>query len=327
MSSADPRKLAQSGKFEELVALWESGERFDLKMVFQRAVTDFRTVKRRVGHARILEFCVDQGLEIELEVIEWVAKFGNHAILEYLAEKELLAEADPFVAAYMGNASKLAKAGLAELRDSSGRNLLHAAAMSGLGRTDASIKVALSDTCAYLIGQGVSASAVVALDVPTTPAYCCAAFGGNSDIMKQLLASGQVDIANLHLELEFALEPHQRSGLPFYDVAQEILDQGFDLNCIRPNQGRTLLHGCANRGTKKAVAWLLEKGSNPNALDLNGNTPLHVAAQRNTYPGVIEALIAAGADITAVDGDGQTALEIAKANGRDRLVDCLRSYA
>ncbi len=328
----DPRKLAKAGKYEELAAAWQAGDRFDLKPIFERAVTDFRTVKRRPGHFKILKFCVEKGLEVDREIIQWTARAGNRLFVEYLCERGFsLACEDPFVAAYLGDLGSLKRYGedgaLADLRDGSGLNLLHAAAASGLGRHEPAFRCDLSTTCAYLIEQEVSVSASVPIDVAVSPAYCCAAFGGNADIMRQLLETGDVDIANLHLEVEFALEPHQRSGEPFYDVAQVILDHGFDLNSIRPSQGRTLLHACANHGTKKAVKWLLEKGADPNSLDEGENTPLHAAAERNTFTSVVEMLIDSGADLKALNGQGQTALDVAENKGRQRVAEYLRSFS
>jgi ankyrin repeat protein len=163
-------------------------------------------------------------------------------------------------------------------------------------------------------------------ELAISPAYGCAAFSGSETIMKQLLDHGQIDIASLHRELEFAIEPHQPSGEPFHSVALEILAHGFDINSIRPSQGRTLLHGCANRGTNKATQWLLENGAHPNVLDNEGGTPLHTAAKRNTYTGVSALLIDAGADVSVRNNAGETAHEVAIANGRHRIVDFFQEH-
>jgi ankyrin repeat protein len=125
--------------------------------------------------------------------------------------------------------------------------------------------------------------------------------------------------------LEHSLEPHQRSGEPYYQIAELILDSGFDINELRPDQGRTLLHGAANRGTLKAVKWLVEHGANPNALDGGGRTPLHVCAERNRSAATIKLLVAAGADLSARDASGHTPLDYARKNKRVRVVEYLVS--
>ncbi|EJD49471.1 ankyrin, partial [Auricularia subglabra TFB-10046 SS5] len=40
------------------------------------------------------------------------------------------------------------------------------------------------------------------------------------------------------------------------------------------SDGRTVLHGAAKMGHTDAVAVLLEKGADPNAVDKKGRTPL-----------------------------------------------------
>lgn len=323
----NPKKLAKLGHFDALKDLWQKGDPFDLAMVFERAVTDFKSVKRNAGHLKTLKFCVDEGLELTSSTVGLAAKFGNTAIVDYMVEKGL--PFVPFVMACMGNLKGLKEFGetqpLSDVRDSEGFNLLHACASSGLGRNDSARRKSLTETCQYLIEQGVSSSLVVEKELPMSPAYGCAAFGGNVDIMNLLLDQGEIDVSAMHLEVEFALEPHQRTGEPFYDIAKTILDHGFDLNSIRPNQGRTLLHGCANRGTRKAVAWLLEHGADPNSLDDQSRTTLHVAAQRNTHTGVIQMLVDAGANVDLQDELGKTALDTAKAHHRHKVITFLKN--
>jgi len=124
--------------------------------------------------------------------------------------------------------------------------------------------------------------------------------------------------------LEHSLEPHQRSGEPFYHIAELILRHGFNLNDMW-NQDRTLLHGSANRGTLKAVQWLLMNGADTNVLDEGGRTPLHVCAERNTSTSVLKLLIEAGSELNARDSSGKTPLDYARANKRVKVVAYLAS--
>ena len=54
---------------------------------------------------------------------------------------------------------------------------------------------------------------------------------------------------------------------------------------------RTALHICAVHGNDAAAQVLLDRGANTRAADVNGDTPLHVAASRGSGP--VAALIAA----------------------------------
>ena len=67
------------------------------------------------------------------------------------------------------------------------------------------------------------------------------------------------------------------------------------------------------------VQLLLANGSDVNAADCMGHTPLHCVSegrgQKDLMQGVIRLLVEAGADMTARDGDGKTARELAEARG------------
>jgi hypothetical protein len=55
---------------------------------------------------------------------------------------------------------------------------------------------------------------------------------------------------------------------------------------------------------------LIEKGADVTAADIDGRTALHVAARYGCEK-VVEMLLAAGADVTAIDNSGRTALQLA----------------
>ena len=62
------------------------------------------------------------------------------------------------------------------------------------------------------------------------------------------------------------------------------------------------------------IVALLDAGADPNTRSEGGWTPLHVAAAFNTNPGVIEALLDGGADPNTRDGDGKTPWDFARGN-------------
>jgi len=326
--------LAKYGHFEELQRRFSLGEAVDLARVFDRAVTDFRTVKRNAGHLKILQWCVDQGLDVEARsgwldrsIICLAAAAGNNEIVQYLVQKK--PTENPFVWASLGEVELLTDYAsghdLSELRDTNGFNLLFNCAESGLGRRDEEIRHRLTKVCRLLVDHGVSPLLEVERELPISPAFLCAASGGNAEIMSLLIESGGLRADRFHLVLEHSLEPHQRSGEPFYDVATCILEHGYNINALRADQGRSLLHGAANRGTVKAVEWLLQNSADPNGLDVDGKTPLHVCAERNTSTAVAELLIDAGCKPNAMDSLGKTALDYARDNKRITIVKYLES--
>jgi len=76
-------------------------------------------------------------------------------------------------------------------------------------------------------------------------------------------------------------------------------------------------------GRNPAALWLLDAGADPSRADAKGWTALHYAASRGAPAGVIERLLAAGADAGARTNDGLTAAEVGKAAGKAKAVAAL----
>ncbi len=312
MTKSRELSLAEAAKRGLFERVEDRANSADIPAVFERAITDFRTVRRNEGHRRILAWCLEAGLDplarvgwFDVPAIVLAAHFGNR---EFLTLAEPLPD-DPRVHAALADVELPW-----DFVDDNGFSLLMYCAMS---------RFAEAKTCEKAIRSGVDPRHTVLNQLPIDAAFLCAACGGPADIMRQLVASGGVHAGNYHQTIEHALEPHQRSGAPAAELARVVLDGGFDINAIREDQGRTLLHGAANRGTVKAVEWLLANGADPNVKDSVGRSSLHVAALRNTTTGVVSRLVAAGADRNSIDDDGMTAIDHALAKKRVKVASFL----
>lgn len=74
----------------------------------------------------------------------------------------------------------------------------------------------------------------------------------------------------------------------------------FDTQCHR-----TPLHVASSRGSKSMVRTLLEKGANPNLLDREGNSALHLSSSLSSSSGIIfDDLIRHGADVNLRNMNG-----------------------
>lgn len=94
---------------------------------------------------------------------------------------------------------------------------------------------------------------------------------------------------------------------------EAVLDRSPNLE-LRDAYGQTPLMYAAGSNTSDSVSKLLFAGANPDALSEARWTPLMYAARNLEHPEVITVLLAAGADPSLVNTDGQTAKAIALAH-------------
>lgn len=107
--------------------------------------------------------------------------------------------------------------------------------------------------------------------------------------------------------LERLINAVEASDLP---EAQALLDQGLDINARSPHGWTGLL--TAARSEPGIVKLLLDRGADPNLPSIFGYTPLMRAAGHGAVE-IVRLLLAAGADLDAVDNKGQSALDMAYA--------------
>jgi hypothetical protein len=93
----------------------------------------------------------------------------------------------------------------------------------------------------------------------------------------------------------------------------------------RDSLGYTLLHWAAAVDDDATVRLLLDAGADPNARDIRGQTPLHVAAMSQIRSGgvVMNSLLGRGACVDATDSTGLTPLQIARRVDRADLAQTL----
>lgn len=94
--------------------------------------------------------------------------------------------------------------------------------------------------------------------------------------------------------------------------------------------GMSALHAAASDSHQETLRLMLERTGDPDPRTTAGATPLHYAVWREAGTGVVETLIAAGADVNAriadpsgLRVDSDTPLGIAREKGRDKIVEVL----
>jgi len=101
-------------------------------------------------------------------------------------------------------------------------------------------------------------------------------------------------------------------------VVESLLDRGADVN-ITDVEGRTPLMLAAFRGRTPVMRLLLDRSADPNAADNKGYTALMMAAFKG-HPAATELLIDRGADVNAGSHKGGTALIRAASAGHLEVV-------
>ncbi len=93
---------------------------------------------------------------------------------------------------------------------------------------------------------------------------------------------------------------------------------------VRTVDGSTLLMAAARAEHVELVQWALDHGTDVNAIrpEKNNATALIMAAKKGS-PEIVSLLLAGGADPSAVNKDGKTALDLAKGEDVKELLRAL----
>ena len=106
-------------------------------------------------------------------------------------------------------------------------------------------------------------------------------------------------------------------------IAALLLDHGANIDA-RDRQGRTALHGVAERGQLNAVQLLVSRRAAVDLADASGMTPLHLAVKEGHAP-VAALLLERGADARARAKDGTTVVD--RAAGDREMEALVTKYA
>ncbi|MCE2993293.1 MAG: ankyrin repeat domain-containing protein, partial [Candidatus Jidaibacter sp.] len=199
-----------------------------------------------------------------------------------------------------------------------------------------------------LIGKGANVNAV---DKDGWSPLHLAAENAHEKVVKLLCAHGAnpclantfgatpLNPATENQALQSYLKEYQTNWNKLFDGAksgnkqdvQEALNAGVNVNAVN-NDGHSALHWAADSGNMAIVKLLIKEAAAVNAVDkaVNavdkyGDTPLHWAIRAN-HTAVVELLIETGAKVNAVDKYGSSPLHLAALNGNEKVVELLCTH-
>jgi ankyrin repeat protein len=216
------------------------------------------------------------------------------------------------------------------------------------------------EVCRLLVERGAE---VYTNPMNTYPPVIHAAWNGHQDVMEYFLREipdkadgtnklgvainlaarqGWLDIVRKHIAVD-PLSVHQRGWIGdtplhwpshegYVEIVEALLDAGAVIEADETNcYGGKPLHW-ASEHSPRTVEALLRRGADVNARNIKpdsafyGMTPLIMnASQKDNCAEVTELLIHAGADVSAIDAKGRTALDCAVEGNHHRVEAVLRS--
>jgi hypothetical protein len=315
---------AMKGQAESVIEAVENGSAANLQLLLQKVCQDYHSIKKHDGHLELVRYLLSAGAKPAKEMVCEAARGGHISLVSALIEGGLAV--DVFVDAALGDAEDVQlhldkSAPIVTETDCQGMTPLHYCCASSIWRNVLDGADHFLKTCSILLCAGADVSATGAYYglAGITPLFYVAWTGGHLGIAEKLLEHG----AEITQDIFFAAVGHfQRHGHGNYEVARVFLEHGFDVN---HGDERTALHAFASHEDARGVSWLLKHGAVVDALDIEGNTPLMVAARRNSGAKVLLLLVEAGSSLSKENRYGETALAQAERNGKVKAAEYLRS--
>ena len=151
-------------------------------------------------------------------------------------------------------------------------------------------------------------------------------FGSNEPMIRLLLSRGaRIDDRDNEGWTPLLTVLSQWADQP--NLVRFLLDSGANVRA-KTKAGKTALTIAAMQGKEDMVALVLSKGVDVNARDIDGVTPLMVAAsgRLDVHASIVKTLLAHGADVNAKDNEGRTAIEKAMEAGYLDRVAMLKAH-
>ena len=249
-----------------------------------------------------------------------LATFGSPQFIPVLVDR--FRPFDLFHACALGDDQRVAALlkkdkSLATKRDTNEWTPLHYAAASELHEGDPAKSAALVRIAKMLLESGADLMAAWNYDGewPLRPLYY-AAGRSNHPAMVDLLLRAGADPCDNESVYHASDEGHTAS----LDLIEKYTDaKKLAAECT------TCLRTQFHWGHSAAAKWLLEHGADPNSLyPRSGNSALHAAAKAGASEKVIALLLEHGGDPSVRNAAGKTAIQLAKAVGKTRVVKQLQ---
>ena len=143
-----------------------------------------------------------------------------------------------------------------------------------------------------------------------------AAVNGNLESIGALITGGASIGATTQAGLTALMEAARYRNAP---VVKLLIEKGADVNA-RTKRNNTAISYAAASGDAGTVKLLLEQGARVDVLDERNYSPLMYAAYSEAMPvEIVRMLLAKGAD-PGIEGEGETALSLAKKRGDTEIV-------
>ena len=138
-----------------------------------------------------------------------------------------------------------------------------------------------------------------------------AARAGDAPKVRTLLRSRMLDVnsRNGYINIIHNTPLHEAAKKGHRGVVKLLINRGSDLNA-EDKDGDTPLHDAARYGNRRALKILLERGADINKQTCRGSTPLHLAASLG-HKKVVELLLKRGAIHDKLNVHGMTPLAVA----------------